>query len=58
MTQNLLITVVFRMYDIDGDNQISKDEVVAVLAMMCGSDIDKEDLQKLSEITVRECGNR
>ena len=52
-----MIAVVFRMYDLDGDNQISREEVLAVLAMMVGSDVSKEDLQKLSEITVRECGN-
>ena len=53
----ILSAVVFRMYDLDGDNQISREEVLAVLAMMVGSDVCKEDLQKLSEITVRECGN-
>jgi calcineurin B family protein 1 len=41
----------FRMYDLDSDNQISKEEVLAVLTMMVGTDdnISEEQLRKVKE---------
>merc|ERR1712110_1391415 len=47
---------VFRMYDIDGDNQISKTEIMAVLGMMIGNnEISPEELEKISRNVVNEC---
>ena len=45
------------MYDLDGDDQISKTEVMAVLAMMIGDNeqISQQDLEKISQNVVNEC---
>jgi calcineurin B family protein 1 len=49
----------FRMYDLDSDNQISKEEVLAVLTMMVGTDdnISEEQLRNIAEQTIKECGH-
>ena len=48
------------MYDLDGDNFISKEEVLAVLTMMVGTNnISKEQLSSISERTIKEAdGNK
>ena len=34
----------FRMYDLDGDDKISRDELLAVLHMMVGANISEEQV--------------
>jgi len=49
---------VFRMYDLDGDDQIERTEVKALLTLMIGDDeqISQEDLEKISASVVNEMG--
>lgn len=35
----LLISVAFKMYDLDNDDMISRDELLAILHMMVGANI-------------------
>lgn len=44
----------FRMYDLDGDNQISKEELLAVLHMMVGANISEEQLGSIADRTINE----
>merc|ERR1712088_346347 len=44
----------FRMYDLDGDDKISKEELLAVLNMMVGSNISTEQLISIAERTIME----
>merc|ERR1712123_17650 len=44
----------FRMYDLDGDDRISKEELLAVLIMMVGSNISPEQLLSIAERTIME----
>eukprot|EP00088_Acartia_fossae_P070228 TRINITY_DN9345_c0_g1_i1.p1 TRINITY_DN9345_c0_g1~~TRINITY_DN9345_c0_g1_i1.p1 ORF type:complete len:195 (+),score=56.08 TRINITY_DN9345_c0_g1_i1:43-627(+) len=44
----------FRMYDIDGDDKISRDELLAVLTMMVGQNICPEQLLSIAERTIIE----
>merc|ERR1712086_1055999 len=44
----------FRMYDLDGDDRISKEELLAVLTMMVGSNISPEQLLSIAERTIME----
>jgi len=44
----------FRMYDLDGDNKISKEELLAVLTMMVGANVSPEQLDSIAERTVLE----
>merc|ERR1712062_685731 len=44
----------FRMYDLDGDDKISKEELLAVLTMMVGNNISTEQLISIAERTIQE----
>ena len=42
------------MYDLDGDDKISKEELLAVLTMMVGNNISTEQLISIAERTIME----
>lgn len=44
----------FRMYDLDGDDRISKEELLAVLTMMVGANISEDQLISIAERTIME----
>jgi len=44
----------FRMYDLDGDDKISKEELLAVLSMMVGANISSDQLVSIAERTIIE----
>ncbi|TRY73369.1 hypothetical protein TCAL_01567 [Tigriopus californicus] len=44
----------FRMYDLDGDDKISKEELLAVLTMMVGANISEDQLISIAERTIME----
>jgi len=44
----------FRMYDLDGDDKISREELLAVLTMMVGANICQEQLLSIAERTIIE----
>merc|ERR1712165_345721 len=44
----------FRMYDLDGDDRISKEELLAVLTIMVGDNITEEQLNSIAERTIME----
>ncbi|XP_035692636.1 calcineurin B homologous protein 1-like [Branchiostoma floridae] len=44
----------FRMYDLDQDNRISRDEVLQVLRMMVGVNISEEQLGSIADRTILE----
>ena len=39
-----LFSVAFKMYDLDGDNMISRDELLNVLHMMVGANISDDQV--------------
>ena len=49
-----IFAVAFRMYDLDGDDRISKEELLAVLTMMVGDNITEEQLNSIAERTIME----
>lgn len=44
----------FKMYDLDGDEKISRDELLSVLHMMVGSNISEEQLGSIADRTMEE----
>nr|QBH72780.1 calcineurin b subunit [Nicoletia phytophila] len=44
----------FKMYDLDDDNKISRDELLAILHMMVGANINEEQLTSIAERTIME----
>uniref|UniRef100_A0A0B7BB64 EF-hand domain-containing protein n=1 Tax=Arion vulgaris TaxID=1028688 RepID=A0A0B7BB64_9EUPU len=44
----------FRMYDLDDDNMISRDELLNVLHMMVGDNISDEQLASIADRTIHE----
>jgi len=43
---SLCVTVAFKMYDLDDDDSISREELLAVLHMMVGSNISEEQVKE------------
>ena len=44
----------FRMYDLNGNDYVSKEELLAVLTMMVGNNISTEQLISIAERTIHE----
>ncbi|KAI0231611.1 Calcineurin B homologous protein 1 [Lamellibrachia satsuma] len=44
----------FNMYDLDGDNMISREELLSVLHMMVGANISEEQLGSIADRTIAE----
>lgn len=44
----------FKMYDLDGDSKISREELLAVLHMMVGTNISEEQLESIADRTIAE----
>lgn len=54
---NLLLfifLVAFKMYDLDDDDTISRDELLNILHMMVGANISQEQLNSIAERTIVE----
>lgn len=47
---SLLYAVAFRMYDLDNDGNISRDELLSILNMMVGSNISAEQVSEICHI--------
>lgn len=50
----MIIVVAFKMYDLDNDDLISRDELLAILHMMVGANISEEQLSSIAERTILE----
>lgn len=50
----LIFSVAFKLYDLDNDDLISKDELLAILHMMVGTNISEEQLTSIAERTILE----
>lgn len=44
----------FKMYDLDNDDKVSRDELLAILHMMVGANISEEQLTSIAERTIME----
>lgn len=52
--------VAFKMYDLDDDESISRDELLNILHMMVGANISQDQLLSIAERTIMEadqCGH-
>ena len=49
-----LIKVAFKMYDLDDDGVISRDELLSILSMMVGANISQDQLISIAERTILE----
>lgn len=49
-----MFLVAFKLYDLDNDNFISKEELLAILHMMVGANISEEQLTSIAERTILE----
>lgn len=49
-----MFSVAFKMYDLDNDDMISRDELLAILHMMVGANINEEQLASIAERTIVE----
>jgi len=47
----------FKMYDLDGDDKIAREELLAVLHMMVGANISEEQLLQIADRTIAEADN-
>lgn len=53
------MAVAFKMYDLDDDDTISRDEMLNILHMMVGANISQDQLNSIAERTILEadqCG--
>lgn len=50
----VLLPVAFKMYDLDNDDLISREELLAILHMMVGANISEEQLNSIAERTISE----
>ena len=51
---NFTIAVAFKMYDLDDDETISRDELLNILHMMVGANISQDQLNSIAERTIVE----
>lgn len=49
--------VAFRIYDVDEDGYISREDLFTVLKMMVGNNIPDEQLQQIVDTTIKEARN-
>ena len=48
---------VYRMYDLNNDGSITRDEILAVLVMMVGTHVDREHLESIADRAILEVHN-
>lgn len=48
------LSVAFKMYDLDDDETISRDELLNILHMMVGANISQDQLNSIAERTIVE----
>lgn len=51
---NSCVLVAFKMYDLDDDETISRDELLNILHMMVGANISQDQLNSIAERTIVE----
>lgn len=51
---SVLVAVAFKMYDLDDDGVISRDELLSILHMMVGANISQDQLVSIAERTILE----
>lgn len=53
-THFIPLSVAFKMYDLDDDGVISRDELLSILHMMVGANISQDQLTSIAERTILE----